>query len=464
MPRKIFERVIATPSMSLAMAIIFLLPREPEPFRYQTCDGGDDFVLWEKDEGARCDGCADMFISTVSFPPGSGFEARVLEATGSWIEVERCKALISYLPFSGGYRTGNGFSEVVFDNIDNSGGTLAVTRSVYNGLPRLRPCLPFDDANISEADVIFDVAEPWYTSSFDYQSSNRHLGLVAVHEFGHVLGLSPRNDLHENRVLATMNSQYPVGGPVGHARSTIPLADDRKGIRFLYSEGGTAKADLAASNYKRTGGNGTSGLVSGPISAFPGEDVTFEFTFMNLGSANSGSFNMGFYLSDNNVIIGESDLFLGENLGAFCNVGVVFTFSRTLNIPSDVAPGNYFVGMILDKDVNVEEWSENNNNLAQPQPIEIKTTTITPAPLTKNFPNPFNPSTVIQFEVEQASHVTLKIYNSLGQETATLMDGKLPAGKHSASFDAAALPSGVYFYRLSVNGVYKERNRMLLLK
>jgi hypothetical protein len=137
----------------------------------------------------------------------------------------------------------------------------------------------------------------------------------------------------------------------------------------LYPQSDTAKADLAASNYKRTG-TGTSALVSGPTSAARGSSVTIEFTFMNLGSADSGSFNIGFYLSSEDLIF-PSDRLLGTNVGASAPAGTSGTFSRTLTIPSNVTPGIYYLGVLLDKDGTVSDWS-GNNNLAQPRTITIR--------------------------------------------------------------------------------------------
>src|SRR5690606_30218935 len=59
-----------------------------------------------------------------------------------------------------------------------------------------------------------------------------------------------------------------------------------------------------------------------------------------------------------------------------------------------------------------------------------------------NYPNPFNPTTVIPFDLTQASAVRLTVYNTLGQEVARLVDEVLPVGRYEAPFDAASLPSG----------------------
>ncbi len=69
--------------------------------------------------------------------------------------------------------------------------------------------------------------------------------------------------------------------------------------------------------------------------------------------------------------------------------------------------------------------------------------------LSQNYPNPFNPATTIEFMVPQSSRVRLEVFNILGQRVVTLVDSRLQAGRHQASFDGGDLPSGVYFYRLT---------------
>ena len=83
--------------------------------------------------------------------------------------------------------------------------------------------------------------------------------------------------------------------------------------------------------------------------------------------------------------------------------------------------------------------------------------------LSQNYPNPFNPSTQIDFSVPQQSTVQLKVYNTLGQLVATLVNGNLSAGSHSVTFDARNLASGLYIYRLSA-GNFTSVKKMMLLK
>ncbi|HOD67632.1 MAG TPA: T9SS type A sorting domain-containing protein, partial [candidate division Zixibacteria bacterium] len=79
-----------------------------------------------------------------------------------------------------------------------------------------------------------------------------------------------------------------------------------------------------------------------------------------------------------------------------------------------------------------------------------------------NYPNPFNPATQIGFSLPAASHVTLVVYNIMGQQVAVLADGQYEAGDHSVTWDASAQSSGVYLYLLDVSGFSQTRKMMLL--
>ena len=73
--------------------------------------------------------------------------------------------------------------------------------------------------------------------------------------------------------------------------------------------------------------------------------------------------------------------------------------------------------------------------------------------LSQNYPNPFNPVTTIRFQLPKRCELVLKIYDTLGREVDTLIEGIRDAGEHEISWDASGLPSGVYIYRLSTRDV-----------
>jgi hypothetical protein len=90
-------------------------------------------------------------------------------------------------------------------------------------------------------------------------------------------------------------------------------------------------------------------------------------------------------------------------------------------------------------------------------------TTPTEFSLAQNYPNPFNPSTTISFALPADGLVSLRVYNTLGEEVATLVNDVMPAGQHQAVWNAAGMPSGLYFYKIENAGVTATK-RMMLVK
>jgi len=83
--------------------------------------------------------------------------------------------------------------------------------------------------------------------------------------------------------------------------------------------------------------------------------------------------------------------------------------------------------------------------------------------LSQNYPNPFNPATRINFALPKSGFVTLKVYNLIGQEVASLVNEEKNVGTYSVDFNASNLTSGIYFYKVSVNG-FSEVKKMMLIK
>lgn len=100
--------------------------------------------------------------------------------------------------------------------------------------------------------------------------------------------------------------------------------------------------------------------------------------------------------------------------------------------------------------------------------VEVEVTTPIEFRLGQNYPNPFNPSTKISFSLATDSKVSLKVFDVLGQEIATLVNEQLTAGVHNYDFNAAGINSGIYFYKIEASGIngneFSDIKKMILVK
>ncbi len=146
------------------------------------------------------------------------------------------------------------------------------------------------------------------------------------------------------------------------------------------------------------------------------------------------------------------------------NMGFAIPASAINTLASAV--GQVFVGRMQQGDTRIESGFLASHMVSGPvTTVEEDRNEGIPSTykLNQNYPNPFNPTTTIEFALPKSSPVTLKIFDMLGREMATLVDEELPAGVHKVVFDAKKLPTGVYFYRLQAEA-FSQIRRLILLK
>jgi Zinc carboxypeptidase/Secretion system C-terminal sorting domain/Carboxypeptidase regulatory-like domain len=139
-----------------------------------------------------------------------------------------------------------------------------------------------------------------------------------------------------------------------------------------------------------------------------------------------------------------------------------------------IAPGTYSVSFNADSfltqtvtNITVKKDSASLLNIRLDRNlsavISSPNSTPTQYSLSQNYPNPFNPSTTIKYQLPQSGNVSLKVYDVLGREVASLANGFKSAGSYTITFNSSSLPSGIYFYQLKVND-YLSLKKMILLK
>ena len=166
-----------------------------------------------------------------------------------------------------------------------------------------------------------------------------------------------------------------------------------------------------------------------------------------------------------------ADLFTG-NIGSLTYVAQSSNESVvTVNQPGSgttlqltpVATGDAVITVIAQDLTYNDFFAYSFNVNVNPTDVESTDQLPTEFALFQNYPNPFNPTTNIKFDLPKESNVTLKVYNILGEEVATLVNKVMPAGHQVVTFDASRLASGMYIYRIEA-GNFVQVKKMLLMK
>jgi hypothetical protein len=146
-------------------------------------------------------------------------------------------------------------------------------------------------------------------------------------------------------------------------------------------------------------------------------------------------------------------------VGFVAGHGTVTNIQNYIFIDQNVSEGKYNYRL---KQIDFDGTFEYSNA------VEVEVLGVKDFSLGQNYPNPFNPSTTINFSLAVDSKVSLKVFDVLGQEVATLINGQMAAGSQKVSFNASSLNSGVYFYRIDADGIdgqkFSSVKKMILTK
>jgi len=224
---------------------------------------------------------------------------------------------------------------------------------------------------------------------------------------------------------------------------------------------------------------GTQTVTSSNIKA--GSNIEVSCSEDNSGSVSAGSNNVGIYLSKDATLTpgNNGDIFLGNiSFPSISPNSNSIVYSNNLIIPSSISQGNYYLFFWADGDQVINESDENNNFASIPIFVtDVKKEASGNIPksynLYQNFPNPFNPITVIKYDLPYESTVKLNICNAVGKVVKELINAKQASGNYEVNFEAGNLPSGIYIYTIEIwsnesNGSsiadFKSSKKMILLK
>ncbi|MCP4593007.1 MAG: matrixin family metalloprotease [bacterium] len=313
------------------------------------------------------------YLSPGTFPEGSEPDTFILASMGLWNLVPASDFEFTYARLA---------EDPVVDHFDGYSDTAAVPASwldpgVLGVTYMVNNASQWFDMDIFFSDYPENVG--WHfipdpdceVTSTPTPDNGFSFYLVAVHELGHSLGLGhdPIGDESPGTTwfIQTMNPRYPSGGPVGQQNIVELHTGDRNGIRFLYPHSGPSDppvVDLAHAGYV------SSDVIGRAVPMFfdtpgtlpeilPGEELIVRSMIENFGTTSEFSVRQGYYLSVDGTI-DSGDLLIGDLLWDLAFEDAL-EFEVVIDMPEDIAAGEYYVGSIFDDLEQIAEEYEDNN-------------------------------------------------------------------------------------------------------
>jgi hypothetical protein len=205
--------------------------------------------------------------------------------------------------------------------------------------------------------------------------------------------------------------------------------------------------DMNNDNFKFSYINGSSQLQNKPILGFSAKFLNNKIELTVASKAQSD------FLNNNSLRVGTFQVHRENNIFDINSILVNWNFSGD---NSTILTGHLFSDITVPSDFisKITLTGVENSKTQIPEDYELE----------QNFPNPFNPSTKIEFFLKQSGKVKLDVYNLIGQKVAELINEELSAGFHNVNFNASDLASGIYIYQLKVDNKFNSAKKMILAK
>lgn len=242
--------------------------------------------------------------------------------------------------------------------------------------------------------------------------------------------------------------------------------------KFTGIVGRTEKNGVGCTCHNVQRDNSVQVQITGPDTLIKGQSGEYQITLSG-GPAVQGGFNIASFLGTLSPVDASSQLMLSElthtNPKTFSGGSVSWNFNFT-------AANQVYTDTIFSAGNSVNGDGFNNSQdrwnfgqrfvvhvIDQVSSVEDDNIVVKDFILDQNYPNPFNPSTMISYSIPQSSFVTLKVYDIIGNEVATLVNETKSAGNYDVRFDASNLSNGVYLYSIKTTN-FTSTKKMILVK
>ena len=242
--------------------------------------------------------------------------------------------------------------------------------------------------------------------------------------------------------------------------------------KFTGIVGRTEKNGVGCTCHSSQRDNAVQVTITGPDTLIKGQSGEYQIRLSG-GAAVQGGFNVASFLGSLNPVDASAQLMAGEithtSPKSFSGGSVSWSFNYTAanQVYTDTifSAGNSVNGDGFSN--SQDKWNFGQRfvvHVIDPvSSVEGNNVIVNNFKLDQNYPNPFNPSTIISYSIPQNSFVTLKVYDVLGNEVATLINETKSAGKYDVNFNASNLSNGVYLYSIKTDN-FKSTKKMLLMK
>jgi len=258
-------------------------------------------------------------------------------------------------------------------------------------------------------------------------------------------------DVRYNDIDGSRNDIGAYGGPYADS-----LWRYRNGTSLAIDSITASPLDTVHVNINGEWVNGITGI---------GLTLSYDPSLITLSNANVSTLARSFSLEKTKLKPGSIQLLLGGNKAITGENGSLITLHLLINTDKTMTTFLSFdSATVTDEATSTRRiFNLRDGRIRIITSVDNQKTIPVAFSLFQNYPNPFNPTTRISFSLPSRTFVSLKVYDVLGREVATVVSEELPAGSYTRQWDAKGSASGVYFYRLQA-GSFVETKKMLLLK
>lgn len=228
--------------------------------------------------------------------------------------------------------------------------------------------------------------------------------------------------------------------------------------------GRTKKTSTAGCGSCHAQGSTITGVITGPDTVTAGQTYTFTLTLTTTGGSGKYGVDIAAKTGTLTAISGQGLTLMSNELVQSAGITWVSPKSITFSYTAPASAGTDTLYATVDRGHSgAYNWAPNKGVIVKLATGIVNNEIPVKFYLSQNFPNPFNPVTKINYGLAKGTNVSIKVFDLLGKEVATLVNEYQASGNYFTTFDATLYPTGIYYYRIKTSD-FSEVRKMSLIK